>query len=42
MVFTKRSKLCAMFFLEYLINGAWLPLLGLYMGSRYLDFTGET
>ncbi len=40
MVFTKRSKLCAMFFLEYLIKGAWLPLLGLYMGSRYLDFTG--
>lgn len=29
-----------MFFLEYLIKGAWLPLLGLYMGDRYLGFTG--
>jgi MFS family permease len=37
---TVRAKLCAMFFLEYFIKGAWLPLLGLYMGSRYLGFTG--
>ncbi len=37
---TDRRKLCVMFFLEYFIKGAWLPLLGLYMGSRYLGFTG--
>ncbi|AGA30617.1 MFS transporter [Singulisphaera acidiphila] len=37
---TDRSKLCVMFFLEYFIKGAWLPLLGLYMGSRYLNFSG--
>jgi MFS family permease len=40
MIVTARRKLCAMFFLEYFIKGAWLPLLGLYMGSRHLDFTG--
>ena len=28
-----------MFFLESLIRGAWYPLLGLYMGNRYLNFT---
>lgn len=28
-----------MFFLESLIRGAWVPLLGLYMGSRYLNFS---
>jgi MFS family permease len=27
-----------MFFLEYFIKGAWFPLLGLYMGDRYLNF----
>ncbi|APW58780.1 Putative nucleoside transporter YegT [Paludisphaera borealis] len=37
---TDRRKLCVMFFLEYFIKGAWLPLLGLYMGSRYLNFSG--
>jgi nucleoside transporter len=37
---TVRPRLCALFFLEYLIKGAWLPLLGLYMGSRYLGFSG--
>ena len=37
---TDRRKLCVMFFLEYFIKGAWLPLLGLYMGSRYLGFSG--
>ncbi len=40
MILTDRRKLCVMFFLEYFIKGAWLPLLGLYMGSRYLDFSG--
>jgi nucleoside transporter len=29
-----------MFFLEYVIWGAWLPLLGLYMGNDYRNFTG--
>ncbi len=29
-----------MYFLEYLIKGAWFPLLGLYMGANYLNFTG--
>jgi MFS family permease len=29
-----------MFFLEYFVKGAWFPLLGLYMGSRYLNFSG--
>ena len=37
---TGRRRLCAMFFLEYFIKGAWLPLLGLYMGRDYLGFTG--
>jgi len=40
MIATARSKLRLMFFLEYFIKGAWLPLLGLYMGSRYLNFSG--
>ncbi|WP_076343051.1 MFS transporter [Paludisphaera borealis] len=40
MIVTDRRKLCVMFFLEYFIKGAWLPLLGLYMGSRYLNFSG--
>jgi nucleoside transporter len=40
MAFSVKSRLCLMFFLEYLIKGAWLPLLGLYMGSRYLKFSG--
>ncbi len=29
-----------MFFLEYLIRGAWQPLLGLYTGPKYLHFSG--
>ncbi|WP_406693410.1 hypothetical protein V5E97_20505 [Singulisphaera sp. Ch08] len=37
---TDRSKFCVMSFLEYFIKGVWLPLLGLYMGSRYLTFSG--
>jgi nucleoside transporter len=37
---TNRVKLSVMFFLEYVIWGAWLPLLGLYMGN-YLKFTGS-
>ena len=40
MTATGRPKLCVMFFLEYFIKGAWLPLLGLYMGGRYLKFSG--
>ncbi len=40
MIATARPKLCVMFFLEYFIKGAWLPLLGLYMGNRYLNFSG--
>ena len=28
-----RVKLSVMMFLEYVIYGAWLPLLGLYMGK---------
>jgi len=40
MIVTDRSKFCLMFFLEYFIKGAWFPLLGLYMGSRYLNFSG--
>ena len=36
---TNRAKLSVMFFLEYVIWGAWLPLLGLYMGD-YLHFDG--
>lgn len=35
-----RLKLSVMFFLEYVIWGAWLPLLGLYLGANYLKFTG--
>ena len=35
-----RSRLCLMFFLEYLIRGAWQPLLGLYTGAKYLGFSG--
>ncbi len=34
-----RTKLSMMMFLEYVVWGAWLPLLGLYLGS-YLHFTG--
>lgn len=34
-----RSKLSLMMFLEYVIWGAWLPLLGLYM-DKYLGFSG--
>ena len=34
-----RFKFSVMFFLEYVIWGAWLPLLGLYMGD-YLHFDG--
>ena len=34
-----RAKLCVMMFLEYVIYGAWLPLLGLYIGEDYLNFT---
>jgi nucleoside transporter len=30
-----------MFFLEYVIWGAWLPLLGLYLGTDYLNFSGS-
>jgi nucleoside transporter len=37
---TNRAKLSIMFFLEYVIWGAWLPLLGLYLGNSYLKFTG--
>src|SRR3954469_4405891 len=37
---TLRFKLSVMFFLEYVIWGAWLPLLGLYLGDSYLRFTG--
>ena len=34
-----RAKLSVMMFLEYVIYGAWLPLLGLYIGKNYLNFT---
>jgi nucleoside transporter len=34
-----RNKLSVLFFLEFVIWGAWLPLLGLYMGGDYLKFT---
>jgi nucleoside transporter len=34
-----RAKLSVMMFLQYVIWGAWLPLLGLYMGN-YLGFDG--
>jgi nucleoside transporter len=33
-----RTKLSIMMFLEYVIYGAWLPLLGLYIGNKYLNF----
>jgi nucleoside transporter len=33
-----RAKLSVMMFLEYVIWGAWLPLLGLYLGADYLNF----
>jgi nucleoside transporter len=36
---TNRFKFSVMFFLEYVIWGAWLPLLGLYM-EEYLHFRG--
>ena len=36
-----RTKLAVMMFLEYVIWGAWLPLLGLYIGEKYLDFTPD-
>jgi nucleoside transporter len=36
-----RSKLSFMMFLEYVIYGAWLPLLGLYLDKDYLNFTAE-
>ena len=36
---TIRAKLFVMMFLEYLVWGAWLPLLGMYMGD-YLHFDG--
>lgn len=35
-----RTKLSVMMFLEYVIWGAWLPLLGLYLGDQYLHFSG--
>ena len=35
-----RTKLSVMMFLEYVIWGAWLPLLGLYLGKDYLNFDG--
>ena len=34
-----RTKLSVMMFLEYVVWGAWLPLLGLYIGSDYLNFS---
>jgi nucleoside transporter len=34
-----RTKLSVMMFLEYVIWGAWLPLLGLYLGADYLNFS---
>src|SRR3954453_15020053 len=34
-----RTKLSVMMFLEYVIWGAWLPLLGLYL-EKYLQFDG--
>ena len=35
-----RAKLSVMMFLQYVIYGAWLPLLTLYMG-KYLNFNGD-
>lgn len=37
-----RTKLCVMMVLEYMIWGAWLPLLGLYLGPKYLNFDVES
>ncbi len=34
-----RVKLSVMMFLEYVIYGAWLPLLGRYIGENYLNFS---
>jgi nucleoside transporter len=34
-----KLKLSVMMFLEYVVYGAWLPLLGLYIGKDYLNFT---
>jgi nucleoside transporter len=34
-----KIKLSVMMFLEYVIYGAWLPLLGLYIGKDYLNFS---
>lgn len=34
-----RTRLSVMMFLEYVIWGAWLPLLGVYLGKDYLGFT---
>jgi MFS family permease len=36
-----RIKLSVMMFLELMIWGAWLPLLGLYIGNKYLNFTPD-
>ncbi len=35
-----RSRLCAIYFLEYLIRGAWQPVLALYTGTKFLNFSG--
>ncbi len=34
------ARLSFMMFLEYVIWGAWLPLLTTYLGKNYLDFSG--
>ena len=34
-----RTKLSVMMFLEYVVWGAWLPLLNVYLGNAYLGFT---
>ncbi len=34
-----RAKLSFMMFVQYVIYGAWLPLMGLYIGKDYLNFT---
>ena len=36
-----RAKLSVMMFLELVIYGSWLPLLGLYIGNEYLKFTDD-
>jgi nucleoside transporter len=36
-----RAKLSVMMFLEYVIYGSWLPLLGLYLGKKYLGFSED-